>query len=108
MDIANLLDQRHFDPAKMQKNPVFETDKMFIDQYCLMPGQAQKVHSHGSEDKVYIVLEGTATVHIGGEERELESMQAAIARAGTEHGVRNATEEPLVLLVAMAPRPDHA
>jgi mannose-6-phosphate isomerase-like protein (cupin superfamily) len=35
-------------------------------------------------------------------------MQAAIARAGTEHGVRNATEEPLVLLVAMAPRPDHA
>ncbi len=107
MEIANLLNQRHFDEAKMQKHPVVDSDRMFFDQYCLMPGQAQRIHRHADEDKIYVVLKGTATVHIGDEAAELEPMEATIARAGTAHGVRNDTNAELVLLVAMAPRPDH-
>lgn len=105
METAHLAAQRRFSPEKMQKVPVFTSDKLFFDQYCLLPGQFQKVHSHAGEDKVYVVLEGTVMFDIGGEEQEGGPGQAAIARAGVPHGVRNAGEEPAVLLVAMAPRP---
>lgn len=89
----------------MQKVPVFETEAMFFDQYCLLPGQSQKVHSHKGEDKVYLVLEGEALFDIGGEQEMLTEGTAVIARAGVPHGVRNDSGTKLILLVTMAPKP---
>jgi quercetin dioxygenase-like cupin family protein len=43
--------------------------------------------------------------HIGGEERELGEGEAVIARPGEPHGVRNASDQDLTLLVFMTPRP---
>ena len=105
MEYTHLTLQRRFSDEKMQKVPVFETEKMFFDQYCLLPGQAQKVHSHECEDKVYLVLEGEAVFDIGGEQEMLTEGTAVIARAGVPHGVRNDSGTKLVLLVTMAPRP---
>jgi mannose-6-phosphate isomerase-like protein (cupin superfamily) len=42
---------------------------------------------------------------VGEEERDLGEGNAVIARAGDPHGVRNETQENLVILVTMAPRP---
>ena len=78
---------------------------LFYDAYCLLPGQAQKVHAHDGSDKVYFVLDGTGRFTIGDEEEDLGEGHAVIARAGVPHGVRNETQENLVLLVTMAPRP---
>jgi len=89
----------------MKKNALFHSEHMFYDLYCLRPGQFQKVHAHEGSDKVYQVLQGTARLTIGDAEADLESGHAAIARAGEPHGVRNAGDEDLVLLVVMAPRP---
>lgn len=105
MKVRVLVEQRRFSPEKMQKIPVFESDKMFFDQYCLLPGQAQKVHHHELEDKVYVVLEGEALFDIGGERERLGAGSAVMAPAGVAHGVRNASDEPVVVLVAMAPKP---
>ena len=105
MEYVNLPTQRRFDDGKMQKVPVFESKRMFFDQYCLLPGQAQKVHSHDDEDKIYVVLKGEALFTIGDEQEMLAEGTAVIARAGTSHGVRNEAASPLVLLVAMAPKP---
>jgi len=89
----------------MQKVPLFESKRMFCDQYCLLPGQSQKVHSHAGEDKIYVVLEGTALFDIGDEQEHHGEGVAVIARAGVPHGVSNTTDEKLILLVMMAPRP---
>ncbi len=105
MDYVNLKDQRHFSGDKMQKVPVFDSDRLFFDQYCLLPGQFQKVHSHEDADKIYVVLEGEAMFDIGGEQELLSEGMAVIARAGVPHGVRNDSDSQLVLLVAMAPKP---
>ena len=51
------LSQRRFDAAKLQKINLFETERFFLDVYCLEPGQAQKAHAHAGSDKVYAVLE---------------------------------------------------
>ncbi|WP_407690853.1 cupin domain-containing protein [Rubrobacter tropicus] len=89
----------------MRKNALFDSPHLFYDAYCLLPGQAQKVHSHDGSDKVYFVMRGTGRFTVGDEEEDLTEGNAVIARAGTPHGVRNDSEDQLILLVTMAPRP---
>ncbi len=107
MQIVTVADWVRFTEEKMQKVGLFETDRCFFDLYCLKPGQAQKAHTHAASDKVYYVLSGRATVRVGTEQRALTAGQAVLASAGEEHGVANADEEPLTLLVFMAPKPVH-
>ena len=104
-DISDLI--RFSDEAngKMQKIPLFESDKYFCDLYCLRPGQEQRVHKHSESDKIYFVFRGQGAFHIAGEERVLTAGTAVIARPGQDHGVCNTSSEDLVLLVFMSPRP---
>jgi mannose-6-phosphate isomerase-like protein (cupin superfamily) len=105
MEVVNLESLVRFADEKMQKVPLFNSEKYFCDLYCLRPGQDQRVHSHAESDKIYVVVRGSGSFQIGGEERELKSGQAVIARPGEAHGVRNAGEQDLVLLVFMTPKP---
>jgi quercetin dioxygenase-like cupin family protein len=105
MDVRKIADLIRFSDEKMQKLPVFESPNYFCDMYCLKTGQDQRVHSHAGSDKLYFVLQGKGLFHIAGEERELAAGEAVIARPGQDHGVKNAANEDLVLLVFMTPRP---
>jgi len=105
MDSKNVEDEARFSAEKMQKVSLFGSDKYFCDLYCLRPGQEQRIHSHAESDKIYYVISGRGLFHIAGEERDLGIGQTVIARPNQDHGVRNATEENLVLLVFMTPRP---
>ena len=105
MEVRKIDDLIHFSVDKMQKVPLFDSAKYFCDLYCLNPGQDQRIHSHKESDKIYFVLQGRGLFHIAGEERELGPGEAVIARAGQDHGVKNAAAEDLVLLVFMIPRP---
>ncbi|CAA9473324.1 MAG: hypothetical protein AVDCRST_MAG02-4252 [uncultured Rubrobacteraceae bacterium] len=105
MESKRLEDQVSFSDEKMKKNALFDSPHLFYDAYCLLPGQSQKVHAHEGSDKVYYVARGTGCFTIGEEEADLAEGDAIIARAGVPHGVRNDSEEELVLLVTMAPRP---
>ena len=96
-----------FSEEKMKKNSLFDSSRMFYDLYCLLPGQAQKIHAHEGSDKIYYVLEGTGRFIVGEEERDLDEGHAVIARAGEPHGVSNQTGENLILLVTIAPPPQH-
>ena len=105
MESRQISEHVAFSESKMQKNSLFDSQHLFYDTYCLLPGQSQKVHAHEGSDKVYFVLEGTASFTIGEEEQDLGAGHAVIAHAGDPHGVRNDTGENLILLVTMAPRP---
>ncbi len=105
MEIKAVAQSVAFSEEKMQKNALFDSPHLFYDAYCLLPGQAQKVHAHEGSDKVYYVLRGTGRFTVGEEERDLGEGNAVIARAGDPHGVRNETQDDLVILVTMAPRP---
>jgi mannose-6-phosphate isomerase-like protein (cupin superfamily) len=94
-----------FSEEKMKKNSLFDSPYLFWDAYCLLPGQSQKVHAHEGSDKIYYVLSGIGRFTVGDDEEDLGEGHAVIARAGAPHGVRNDTQENLVLLVTMAPRP---
>jgi len=105
MESRTVSDVVEFSEQKMKKNALFDSPHLFYDAYCLLPGQSQKVHAHEGSDKVYFVLQGKGRFTVGEEERDLGEGNALIARAGDPHGVRNETQENLVVLVTMAPRP---
>jgi len=51
MHIVQLKDYQSFAEEKMKKLNVFETPRFFCDVYCFEPGQVQKAHAHGNQDK---------------------------------------------------------
>lgn len=105
MNVKRVREEISFSEEKMKKNSLFDSPHLFYDAYCLLPGQSQKVHAHDGSDKIYYVLQGIGSFTIGDEEEDLGEGHAVIASAGVTHGVRNDTQENLVLLVTMAPKP---
>ena len=105
MEVRSVADSAAFSEEKMQKKALFDSPHLFYDAYCLLPGQTQKVHAHEGSDKIYYVLRGTGRFTVDEDEQDLGEGHAVIARAGDPHGVSNETQEELVLLVTMAPRP---
>ncbi len=105
MNIINLSNYQQFNSEKMKKNNIFQTSRFFCDVYCFEPGQEQKGHVHGDQDKVYLVLEGQGKFKVGTEETVLGPGQGTMAPAGEEHGVVNHTNARLKVLVFVAPNP---
>ncbi|MDH4186973.1 MAG: cupin domain-containing protein [Nitrospira sp.] len=105
MHVVNLSDFQQFSSEKMKKNNLFETLRFFCDIYCFEPGQEQKGHIHGEQDKVYLVLEGQGMFQVGAEKRVLGPGQGTMAPAGEEHGVKNHTDQRLKVLVFVSPNP---
>lgn len=106
MEFKDVSAITQFSPEKMQKINLFETKNFFCDVYCLEPGQAQKIHAHADEDKLYYVLSGSGTFTVGDESQDLGEQQMVFAPAGSNHGVENTSSERLKLLVLMTPNPN--
>jgi quercetin dioxygenase-like cupin family protein len=106
MNVKDVFAVAEFSSEKMRKINLFETKNFFCDVYCLEPGQEQKVHAHEEEDKIYYVLAGRGSFVVGDETRELGERQIVMAPAGAPHGVKNASDQRLTLLVFMTPNPN--
>lgn len=105
MKVVNLSNYHQFASEKMKKNNIFSSTRFFCDVYCFEPGQEQKGHVHGEQDKVYIVLEGEGKFTVGSDEQILKAGQGTMAPAGEAHGVVNHTPARLKVLVFVSPNP---
>lgn len=103
MEIKTLSRLAGFQADKMKKVSLFATERVMTDLYCMEPGQAQKVHAHDGEDKVYCVLSGQGTVTVGAESAPIAAGQVVIAPAGKPHGLTNGPAGRMEVLVFMAP-----
>jgi quercetin dioxygenase-like cupin family protein len=106
-NFKRISDALQFSSEKMRKNAIFETERFFCDLYCFEPGQVQAPHAHQGSDKVYYVIKGKGWFQVGEEEKELGEGNIVIAESGQKHGVTNRSNERLVVLVYMAPKPAH-
>ena len=93
---------------RMARIALATTERAQLDLYCVAPGQAQRPHTHGDQDKIYYVLEGKGRFTVGAETQTLETGDATVARAGVEHGLLNEGAAPLLVLVVVTPPPPHA
>ncbi len=79
-------------------------EKMRVVVYDFEPNlRFDKVHYHDERESIYVILGGTAIVHLNGEEHILEANTVAYLSPGDIHGVVGTGEDGLKMLEAWAP-----
>lgn len=105
---ADLRDHVAFDADHAVRSRVHETDLLAVDMLCLEPGQQLGVRTHDESDTLYVVIGGRAWVVTDGDEVTLDPLQTVLIPAGTPHGIRNDSPDPLLLqTVSSLPIPVH-
>jgi len=69
-----------------------------LNQIVLAPGQRGRIHRHARQEEVYLVLEGTLTLLVEGEEHTLEAGSLARVAPGVRRQLVNRGPERLGLL----------
>ena len=94
-----------FLPDKMGKTTIAASDNFLVGLNSFKPGQEHSAHTHAGQDKLYLILEGTAEVRIGEELEIVSAGDAAIAPSGIVHSIRNPGPRRAVVLAVLAPPP---
>lgn len=103
--ITKLTDHIGLSTDRWYKGTIYQSEHMLVGIDCLAPGQVQPPHLHRGHDKMYFVQSGRGLFTIGSQESLVEPGMVVIAPADVLHSVVNHGEEPLILLIAMAPEP---
>jgi quercetin dioxygenase-like cupin family protein len=69
-----------------------------LNQILLRPGQRGRIHRHTTQEEVYIVLAGTLTLGVEGEERELRQGELARVAPEVRRQISNRGSEDVLLL----------
>jgi quercetin dioxygenase-like cupin family protein len=105
MFVRNAASTAQFSAEKMGKTTLAKGAQLFAGLNCFEPGQQHAMHSHAGQDKLYVVMEGTAIVQIGEKEETLSAGDVAFAADGVPHGVKNPGPGRLVMMAVLAPAP---
>lgn len=104
-DAIRPLEHAVFDPEKMGKATLFRSDRVLVGLNCFEPGQEHRLHTHAGQDKVYHVLSGTGVFLLEEGEVPMREGTLLVAPDGVPHGIRNTSEDRLVVLAVLAPAP---
>ena len=98
-------DHAVYDPARMGKSTLFESDRLLVGLNSFEPGQEHRLHAHAGMDKVYYVLTGRGIFLLEGREEPMETGMMLVAPEGVLHGIRNTGSERLLVMAILAPAP---
>ncbi|NBU62946.1 MAG: cupin domain-containing protein [Chloroflexia bacterium] len=99
---ANHID---FRADRFYKGTLFASAHMLVGIDCLSPGQAQMPHMHAGHDKMYYIQQGQGIFTVADETIIANQGDIVWAPADTMHHVVNTLDEPLIMLITMAPEP---
>lgn len=102
---TSLLDHVAFRSDRLYKGTIFASNHMLVGIDCLQIQQKQEPHQHIGHDKMYFVHAGVGEFHIGNEHIIANVGDVVWAPADTIHSVINIGNEPLIMLIVMAPFP---
>jgi uncharacterized cupin superfamily protein len=80
-----------------------EAERLGMRLWRLRPGQASTKHRHRVTEELYVVLEGTGRMRVGGELLTLAPMSALLVDADELRQIFNDTDSDTLWLVAGAP-----
>jgi len=69
-----------------------------LNEIYLRPGERGRIHRHERQEEVFLVLEGTLTISLEGEEEELRRGELIRVAPSIRRQLINASREPLMLL----------
>ena len=74
-----------------------------LARVIIKPGKSSLPHFHQISDESYLILSGTATMHINGVEFKLQPWEAVLIEPMDVHQIFNHGDEDLVFLAACVP-----
>ncbi len=93
LEVENL---KKFDDAKRHQETVWSDDHSRISLICMKPGQEIITHTHHGSH-IWTVMEGTGEFLSGKKSQSITTGQIVIVPAFEDHGIRNSSQENLVI-----------
>lgn len=105
MEELDLRDLVRFEEGGPAHATAFETERLWSEVVCLDRNQGLGPISDRDSDAIVLVVTGKVVVQVDRSRKRREQWEAALAPAGSELSITNATEEPAVVLLVAAPPP---
>lgn len=105
MEQANLTDHVRFEESEAARSPVFESERMFSQLLCLSRNQSYGPVGDPGADAMLTVLAGEAAFQVAKRRTRLQQWGSVLVPAGADLTVKNASADPLVVLMVTAPPP---
>ena len=105
MKTRKVTDLVHFDDDAGRIEVLFETPQLFSQIVCVQGSQGIGPMSDATSDGIVVVLAGEIATQVGKARARMRQWESALVPAGEELTLRNASEEPSVVLLVLAPPP---
>ncbi len=106
METRDVRDLVRFDEHEARHEILFETDQLFSQVICLQRSQTLGPVGDRRADAVCLIVAGEVSVQVGTGRRRMKQWETVLVPGGEDLTLRNASEEPGVVLLIAAPPPD--
>jgi glyoxylate utilization-related uncharacterized protein len=101
----DLTDLVHFTDEGARTELLAETERLWSQVVCLRGNQGVGPMTDPAADGLVVVLSGEVAAQVGKGRARMRQWHTAVVPAGEELIVRNASDEPAVVLLVLAPPP---
>ncbi|MFN2589508.1 MAG: hypothetical protein ABR518_01905 [Actinomycetota bacterium] len=105
MQHRDLTDFVHFSDHDVRREIVFEAPNLWCQLLCLARTQTYGPVRDDDSDAVLVVLAGEGAFMVDGKRKRVGQWGSVLVTAGQEVTVRNASVDPLVVMLTAAPPP---
>lgn len=105
MKTRRVTDLVQFNDEAARTEVLFETERVFSQVVCLQGSQGLGPVSDDQAEGLVVVLAGEVAAQIGKGRARMQQWESALVPPGDELMLRNASAEPSVVLLVLAPPP---
>ncbi|MBI3648985.1 MAG: hypothetical protein HY240_09590 [Actinobacteria bacterium] len=105
METRNLTDLVRFSEDGPRREALFDSEHLFSQVVCLQGNQMLGPLVDPASEGLVAILAGEVAVQIGKGRARLKQWETAFVAPGQDLTVRNASAEPAVMLLVLAPPP---
>jgi glyoxylate utilization-related uncharacterized protein len=105
VDTKDLRDLVRFDEDAPRHEDLFQSEHLWSEVVCLQGAQGIGPIADRDSDAICTVLAGKVVLQVDRDRARLGQWGSAVVPSGSELTIRNASEEPSVILLIAAPPP---
>jgi len=105
MKTRNVTDLVHFNDDAARAEVLLETEQLWSQVICLQGAQGLGPMTDAHADGLLLVVAGEVAAQVGKGRARMKQWATVAVPAGEELTVRNASPEPAVVLLILAPPP---
>ncbi|HZD80709.1 MAG TPA: hypothetical protein VE646_11810 [Actinomycetota bacterium] len=105
MDERDLRELVHFSEDEPERSTLFESDHLWSEVICLQGAQGVGPIEDPDSDAICTIVAGTVAVQVDRTRTRIPQWGTVLVPAGASLTLRNASEDPSVILLVAAPPP---